>query len=70
MLVVPNIANDEEKIKIFGRIEPYLTFLVVSSLDQSYVDIRNRIDDREIIITGLKEQSKNNMGEILRCNRK
>jgi hypothetical protein len=57
--------SDKEKIEIFKKIEPYLTFLDVSSLDQRYGDMQSRIEDQEIIITGLKERNKNNVGAIV-----
>jgi hypothetical protein len=56
--------SDKEKVEIFKKIESYLTFLDVDSLDERYGDMQSRIEDQEIIITSLKERNQTNVGAI------
>jgi integrase len=50
--------TEKEKIEIFKKIEPYLTFLDVSSLDQRYGDTQSKIEELEEINQSLRQKDK------------
>jgi chromosome segregation ATPase len=50
--------TEKEKIEIFKKIESYLTFLDVSSLDRRYGDTQSRIEELEEINQSLKQRDR------------
>jgi integrase len=50
--------TENEKIEIFKKIEPYLTFLDVSSLDRRYGDTQSRIEELEEINQSLRQRDR------------
>jgi integrase len=50
--------KESEKIEIFRKIEPYLTFLNVYELERQGADIQSKIDELEILNQSLRERDK------------
>ena len=50
--------KESEKIEIFRKIEPYLTFLNVYQLERQGADIQTKIDELEILNQSLRERDK------------
>jgi integrase len=50
--------TEKEKIEIFKKIEPYLTFLDISSLDRRYGDTQSRMEELEVINHSLRQRDK------------
>jgi integrase len=50
--------SDKERAEIFKRIEPYLTYADITSLDQRYGDTQSRIEELEEINQSLKHRDK------------
>jgi len=59
ILVLHTIGKKEsEKIEIFRKIEPYLTFLNVYQLERQGADIQSKIDELELLNQSLRERDK------------
>jgi len=50
--------KESEKIEIFRKIEPYLTFLNVYQLERQGADIQTKIEELEILNQSLRERDK------------
>jgi len=50
--------KESEKIEIFRKIEPYLTFLNVYQLERQGADIQSKIDELEMLNQSLRERDK------------
>ena len=50
--------KESEKIEIFRKIEPYLTFLNVYQLERQGADIQSKIDELELLNQSLRERDK------------
>ena len=50
--------KESEKIEIFRKIEPYLTFLNVYQLERQGADIQAKIDELEFLNQSLRERDK------------
>jgi hypothetical protein len=50
--------SDKERAEIFKKIEPYLTYIDITSLDQRYADTQSRIEELEGINQSLKQRDK------------
>jgi hypothetical protein len=50
--------KDSDKIEIFRKIEPYLTFLNVYQLERQGADIQTKIEELEFVNQSLRERDK------------
>jgi integrase len=50
--------SDKERAEIFKKIEPYLTYTDITSLDQRYADTQSRIEELEEINQSLRQRDK------------
>jgi len=50
--------KESEKIEIFRKIEPYLTFLNVHQLERQGADIQSKIEELEFLNQSLRERDK------------
>lgn len=50
--------SDKEKAEIFKKIEPYLTYTDITSLDRRYGDTQSRIEELEVINQSLRQRDK------------
>ena len=50
--------KESEKVEIFRKIEPYLTFLNVHQLERQGNDIQTKIEELEIVNQSLRERDK------------
>ena len=51
-------TSDKERAEIFKKIEPYLTYMDVTSLDRRYGDTQSRIEELEEINQSLRQRDK------------
>jgi hypothetical protein len=47
---------EEEKIKIFGNVEPYLTYLDMVSLEAKGADMKSKLEQNDKQLTATREQ--------------
>ena len=57
--------KEYEKIEIFRKIEPYLTFLNVYQLERQGADTQSKIDELELLNQSLRERDKSKDDSIL-----
>ena len=50
--------KESEKIEIFSKIEPYLTFLNVYQIERQGADIQTKIEELELLNQSLRERDK------------
>ena len=50
--------KDSEKVEIFHKVEPYLTFLNVHQLERQGADIQSKVEELEELNTSLRERDK------------
>jgi hypothetical protein len=50
--------KESEKVDIFRKIEPYLTFLNIYELERQGADIQSKIEELEILNQSLRERDK------------
>jgi hypothetical protein len=51
-------TSDKERVEIFRKIEPYLTYTDITSLDRRYGDTQSRIEELEEINQSLRQRDK------------
>jgi len=56
--------KESEKIEIFRKIEPYLTFLNVHQLERQGADIQSKIEELEFLNQSLRERDKSKYDSI------
>jgi Phage integrase family len=56
--------KDIDKFELFKKLEPYLTFLDQSGLEQKQKDLRSRLEDTEQKYLELKEKQKSDMDKL------
>jgi integrase len=57
--------SDKEKSEIFKKIEPYLTYIDITSLQRKGAEAESRIEELEIINLGLKQRNAANTEQIV-----
>jgi integrase len=57
--------SDKEKAEIFRKIEPYLTYTDITSLQRKGAEAESRIEELEMINLGLKQRNAANAEQIL-----
>ena len=50
--------KESEKVEIFRKIEPYITFLNVYELERQGADIQTKIEELEILNQSMRERDK------------
>jgi hypothetical protein len=50
--------SEKEKAEIFKKVEPYLTYTDITSLDRRYGDTQSRIQDLEDLNISLRQRDK------------
>ena len=56
--------KESEKIEIFRKIEPYLTFLNIYQLERQGADIQSKIEELEFLNQSLRERDKSKYDSI------
>jgi hypothetical protein len=51
-------AKRNEKAELFGKIEPYLTFLNIHQLERQGADIQSKVQELEDLNSSLRERDK------------
>ncbi|MGD1838150.1 MAG: hypothetical protein ACPKPY_08850, partial [Nitrososphaeraceae archaeon] len=50
--------KESDKIRIFRKIEPYLTFLNIHNLERQGADLQTRVEELQIVNQSLREKDK------------